>query len=246
MKIVTGIPEIDEVLAKPEVVNAVKTAFETEAEVLTSGLKTKNTELLTENVELKKIKSFVVENGGVDELKVKLAANTGNKDADIEALRKAHKEQVSALNKQTKTLQDKLLQRDFDAKLQQEISAAGGVVELLLPAMKNRTKAVVGEDGEVKIEVFAPNSNIMLNKSGENATLVDLVEEFKQSPVFAVAFKGNGSKGAGFNESRSVETSGIVNPFKKETFSLSEQSKIFKENSELAKQLATEANYKLG
>lgn len=132
--------------------------------------------------------------------------------------------------------------------LRHEISTAAVIAKALNPSLVemvvlNQAKVDMSEDGKRLIKVLDSKGDARIDiKTGEPIKIITLLEEMKQSPEYAMLFSG-GKAGAG---SGTLQYGGksIDNPWKKETFNLTLQGKIFKENRELAMRLKSEAGVK--
>ena len=91
------------------------------------------------------------------------------------------------------------------------------------------TKRLTIDNNEVKV----------LDASGKLtiSTLEDLENEFKNDPKFSSLLKGNGSSGGSATGGNNNGGSAANNPWKKETFNLTEQGKIVKSDPTLAASL---------
>lgn len=80
-------------------------------------------------------------------------------------------------------------------------------------------------------------------KTGKPFTIKQRIEEMKADPATAMLFEG-ASYGAGSHNTPGG-TGTTVNPWKEDTFNLTEQGKLVRENPDLAKSLAAKAGKKL-
>lgn len=120
-----------------------------------------------------------------------------------------------------------------------ELATQKGNVDLLLPMLRGRVKGEIGEDGKVSLTVLAANGDEMLGTNGASGTVALLVETIKRDEKFGIAFEADG--GGSGSRPNTQRNSGRKNPWKKETFNLTEQSSIRAENPALADQLKREA-----
>ena len=151
------------------------------------------------------------------------------RDKQIEKLKEVDgeklKEEITKLQKLNKEAEKKYLDDLKELKLNNAIKLAihdKVFNEDMAAGLFDKTKLVLADDGKVigideQLEGIKKD-NAFLFKTGE------------------IKNNYNPSAGAGANAN---------NPFAKETFNLTEQGKLFKENPEQARVLASEAGYKL-
>jgi len=119
-----------------------------------------------------------------------------------------HKNELAARDQELEARQQKIAKREsqlkqllIDNAATAAIAAAKGNVELLLPHVKNRCRCVESEDGSsFNVEILDANGEGMLSASGgsvKKATMADLVEEFKNSNTYSIAFEGSNARGSG-------------------------------------------------
>jgi hypothetical protein len=117
-----------------------------------------------------------------------------------------HKNDIAMREKAIQERNERIAMREgqlkkllVDNAATQAIMAAKGNVDLLLPHVKNRTRCVDNpETGDYSLEVLDQTGQPMYSPSGGNAaTLAELVDEFRNSNTFAVAFESSQSKGSG-------------------------------------------------
>lgn len=246
-EVVAGLSdELKSVITKPEVLEVIE-------KVVTPVVTAKST-LLNEKKDLQKaIDAF----GGLDKVKADLeelasvrAMSAEERDkaikasADVEAVR-------ADLSGKLKAEQDKnvnLMKAIAERELQNTIAKAvgdQGDFELLMPFINQRISHTLREDGNLHIDVLTADGKPMLTASGDNATIKDLINEFKNSERYGRLFKAENKGGSGA-EGAKGGPSMSNNPFKKgPTFNVTEQSRLYRTNPALAKQLALEAGVKL-
>lgn len=125
------------------------------------------------------------------------------------------------------------------------ISRHDGSSELLAPHVASRVKIIENEAGEFSVQVMDDQGRPAYRWRGSesiDATIDDLVIDLKSKPAFAGAFKASAS-GSGATGGRGTAgiTDGGPNPFSKNTFNLTEQGRLKKEDPvkyEHLKQLA--------
>lgn len=142
--------------------------------------------------------------------------------------------------KQLEAAMDKLVM-SYEIALQ--ASAAEAINPKLLElAIAQEAFVEQGDDGSRSLRFKDAVSGIRLSpKTGLPFTLKERLEEMKQDPETAMLFKG-GKYGTGSSSVPGGPSAG--NPWKKETFNLTEQGKITRESPDLAKRLRAEAGVK--
>lgn len=139
-------------------------------------------------------------------------------EKDLSKLSKEDRDKVELAKRE-----QKIADKEKEIALREQLSqAVEELQERNLP--KTMAHRLVDEDAEKTLE------NIKAFESEFNAALDARVEE-----EVAEALKGKGPK-------RKGATGNMVNPFAKETFNLTEQGKLLKENPELYKTLKAQAN----
>lgn len=182
------------------------------------------------------LKDSYVEKTKFDEAtaaKSNLETQIKERDKQLETLKKTagDKEKLEATikqlqedNKSAKTKYETDLKNlRIDSAVKLKLSGTAQDVDIVA-GLIDKTKLIVSDDGTV-------------------AGLDEQINPLKQSKPFL--FKEIKSKGGSYDPAGGAGGN-TVNPFKKETFSLTEQGKLFKENPALAKSLAQEAGINIG
>ena len=182
------------------------------------------------------LKDNYVEKAKFDEAataKSNLETQIKERDKQLETLKKTagDKEKLEATikqlqedNKSAKTKYETDLKNlRIDSAVKLKLSGTAQDVDIVA-SLIDKTKLIVSDDGTV-------------------AGLDEQINPLKQSKPFL--FKEIKSKGGSYDPAGGAGGN-TVNPFKKETFSLTEQGKLFKENPALAKSLAQEAGINIG
>lgn len=174
------------------------------------------------------------------------------KEGDFEKLRQ---QLVADFDKDKAKLATQLAEKDtayaaLESELNRtimahEISIQASMAKAINPKLvemviMQTAKVEKTEDGRRVIKILDGKGEPRVDlKTGEPFKIGQLLEEMKQTEEFAHLFAG-GKPGAG---SGTVNVGGrrIANPWKKESFNLSEQGRIYKENPELANRLKAEA-----
>ena len=166
----------------------------------------------------------------VNEEKKTLAAAVSERDKQLEALKKSTGD-VEGFKKQIKDLQE------ANKKAKEESEQALKDLKIN-DAIK---MAVVGDAQDVDIvSSLVDKSKIILGEDGKITGLKEQVEDLKKNKAFLFKnvqnpkYNPNGGNGES-----------AVNPFAKETFNLTEQGKLFRENPEQARALAQAAGVKI-
>lgn len=182
------------------------------------------------------LKDNYVEKAKFDEAataKSNLETQIKERDKQLETLKKTagDKEKLEATikqlqedNKSAKTKYETDLKNlRIDSAVKLKLSGTAQDVDIVA-GLIDKTKLIVSDDGTV-------------------AGLDEQINPLKTSKPFL--FKEIKSKGGSYDPAGGAGGN-TVNPFKKETFSLTEQGKLFKENPALAKSLAQEAGINIG
>lgn len=182
------------------------------------------------------LKDSYVEKTKFDEAaaaKSNLETQIKERDKQLDTLKKTagDKEKLEATikqlqedNKSAKTKYETDLKNlRIDSAVKLKLSGTAQDVDIVA-SLIDKTKLIVGDDGSV-------------------TGLDEQINPLKQSKPFL--FKEIKSKGGSYDPAGGAGGN-TVNPFKKETFSLTEQGKLFKENPAFAKSLAQEAGINIG
>jgi hypothetical protein len=127
-----------------------------------------------------------------------------------------------------------------------EISVAATVAKAINPKLVEMValqscKVDLTEDGRRVIKVLDGEGNAKTDiKTGQLYSIPQLLEDMKQSQEYAHLFAGS-KAGTGSGSMVAFGTQRIANPWKKESFNLTLQGQIIKENPELANRLKAEA-----
>ncbi|SHE62035.1 phage scaffolding protein [Clostridium fallax] len=177
---------------------------------------------------------------------------TKYKDIDlVDSSNYVDKEKFDTLNQQLKTANDTITTLKKDNKDNETLQTKVGEYETKVKDYENKIKEMqfnyalekalgkAGAKNSKAVKALLNNENIKLD--GE--TLIGLDEQLKglktSDPyLFSEEQK---TKFTGIKPTDGIKVSQGYNPWKKDSFNLTEQGKIFKENPEQAKQLASEA-----
>lgn len=218
----------------------------------TEGLRRKNSELLGEVKKLKGRSKDLPEDFDPEQWKAlkdaeahrveEEARRAGQWDKlknDLVSRHEAQRGELqTALQQRTGQLHDYIVRNEALSA----IAKADGITELLLPHVRGRLK-LHEEDGKFSVQVVDSDGNPRIGSGkGEPMTLDQLLTEMKETEVFAPAFRGSRATGGGANGSGRGSGGAVKNPWKKETFNLTEQGRLIRENPDLAQRLRAEAN----
>lgn len=163
--------------------------------------------------------------------------------------KKQYKGQVDDLSKQLTTLQGKLKDNEgATATIEQlKTQIADKEKELAATRKQNAIKLKALEAGPNDVSDILPHIKQDAVVVGEDGTITGLEEQIKtlrESKPYLfreqAADGTGGSKGAGAKGSKDKNS----NPWAKETFNLTQQGRLLRENPELAKSLQAQANQK--
>lgn len=239
-------PEIAELFKKPEVLSIVQH--------VNKGVAAKNKELLDQ---LSLTKKELNDLGGVDGIKqrmqtlsdleaerARLAAEQAEGSNDVETVKKAYQDKLDVLAAE----RDALKQEKVATKVTSQITKALGddaeAFEVLEPFIMKRIKSVVQADGSVALQVMTAEGGPLLTEKGD-ATIKDLINEFRNSAKFAPLFKATNLAGSGARTTTTVAAT--ANPFAKGTpaYSPTAQALLFRSDPAKARQFAAAAGVKL-
>ena len=235
-------PEITAELSKPEVLSKFAAYIEKAKEPVLA----KNNELLSKHTELNAtIKSF----GGIDAIKslsdtaakAKAAADeAAARSGDIEAIKRQYQEQNQSIAKERDALRNQIVNDTVTKQLNDAIKGAKGAPALLEPLVRGRVKSEL-VDGQVKLTVLNANGSPMLAMDGKDASLHDLIEEFRSNADYARAFDGSKAGGSGAVGSATTSNPASLvgdNPWNPATRNLTKQSQLVNSNPGVAKAMA--------
>lgn len=230
--ILSNLPQdVKDVVLKPEVLAVI--------ESVNKGLVSKRDELLGTISDHRKTLQDL---GGLDTIKASLSelielkkAAPANKD-----ITKTYQEQLEALQLQLKTQKETAATSKVGEVLTSAVKEADGDVDLLMPFIKSRVKHVIADDGTVSIEVLNASGAPMLNSDGKDASVKDLVAEFKGHEKYGRLF---GAANIGGSGGRGGSKGLPANPFAKNTpdYNVTKQAEMYRSNKELAITMAAAA-----
>lgn len=159
------------------------------------------------------------------------------KSGDLDAIRKQAAEALTAKDTELSTLKQSVIAEKVQNAVAKAIREAKGDADLLAPHLTSRIQGSL-ENGKVVIKVLDANGQPLTTADMKEASIGDLVAEYKKS--FPRAFDadtktGSGAKNVGDN------SGGIANPWLDATRSYSQQNQLARDNPTLAKALALQA-----
>lgn len=180
-----------------------------------------------------------------EEEELKRKQDKGEYDSIIAQLKESNAKELQTKDDSLKSMQTTLESYLIDAEAMRVLTECGGNTTLLLPHVKHFTK-VVNVDGKYETRVIGEDGQPRVNAKGAYLTIKDLVEEMKQKEAFQCAFSAEGHSGGGAQGSGATGGGGtVINPFKKETWNLTEQYMLIKNSPSKAVALAKEAGVNL-
>lgn len=155
-----------------------------------------------------------------------------------EKMRAEHEKQLAELTGKLKGTTEEMARLKIDSALAAEGTKLG-LLPAALPDFINRGREVFKLDEATgKVRAFDKDGQIKFGNSATELTIPEFVKDAAGHADFKHLFAastGAGSAGGG-------KTSGAgVNPFKKDSYNMTEQARIIRENPQQAKQLAAEA-----
>lgn len=241
-------------LNAPEVQEAIKNAV---AEQL-AGLETKNKELLNETkAEREKRrdleKQLEQKVDGLSNEQREEYRRLKEAEAEAEKLEAEKKGEYEKVIQKLKDESDKALKTSTDeaekykSDLHKEmienatlraLEKEKGNSALLSHIVKSRLKVEEGDSGR-RVVAFDEDGEPMVAEGGATGTALDVVKHLKTKEEYMAAFEGVDIRGSG-SKSTKPGNSGN-NPWKKETFNLTEQGRIIQSDPALAATLKKEA-----
>ena len=166
-------------------------------------------------------------------------ARVAELEGKIDRLQKRWDEDKAALASRESALKASIAKGAVDSAVTAAISEKNGNALLLKPHVSGRIKAEVDEDGRVELIVLTPTGEPMEDKTGAPASVLDLVEEFRNTEHFGAAFAADGTGGTGAREGQRIKAG--KNPWMKDQLNLTEQARISRENPATAARLKAAA-----
>tara|TARA_R110000851_G_C13096546_1_gene567513 strand:- start:40 stop:771 length:732 start_codon:yes stop_codon:yes gene_type:complete len=209
-------------------------------------LRNHNRELLSDLGQKKVSLSQYAELGGVDDVRTKLSELNKKADGknDVDTIKSEYQRQLEEKDTALNTLRSGMLNDKVESLLDEAIREQKGFADLLKPVLKDRVRADLDAAGQLKVTILDKNGNPKLIDNGKDATIADLVAEYKTNEIYSRAFDGTGITGTGTRNS-SGSTGGSGNPYDKngDSYNVSAGMQLFKENPAHAKQLMVEAGF---
>lgn len=227
-----------------ELLNAVNSWHNEEV----TGLKSNKDQILQS---LHQLKSTLEELGGMDIIKQKLQDH--NK---VTQQATSIEEQIRIKDGKIQALQNSLLNGTTKDKLSGALKSAkvkDDAIPDLLSVISSRIKSELDDNNNVRTTVLNHDGKPMLNENGDPVEVNDLVESYRNHPLYGAAF-GEASKevsGTGQVITGPTKKRGrpIDNPFAKNTdaFNVGKQMELLgnPETKDLAIQMMKEANYSI-
>lgn len=206
-------------------------------------LKAKNSELIGKNKSLaQKYSTFE----GIDleeyqALKQAQAAalekkekDKGNFEALLTKTKAEHAAAMEAERKRAAGLAEKFTKAKYTAEVTSAIASENGIPKLLHPIIERRVKSVLDDEGEVVLEIYDEDGQLM-----EGKTVKDLIAELKADGDYGSAFKSTAASGGGASSGTKVGLSGEDNPYMPGSINYTKQGIL--ENTDMAKALKLKA-----
>lgn len=162
--------------------------------------------------------------------------------------KKDYNDKVTELKTANETITDLKKDNTDNAELQKKISAYETEISGLKENAENTAKTYALKESLSKAGVLDPDyliykagglDKFTFDKENKPVGVDDVVKSYKEDESMAYLFKE--SKKPPYNPTGGGKGGGATNPFAKETYNLTEQGKMLKENPEQARALAAEA-----
>ena len=156
---------------------------------------------------------------------------------------------LDELKSANKTIEDLKKNNTDNEALQAKIKEHEATIKTLQTDAENTRKSYALKDALAKEGVLDPDyliykaggiNKFTFSKEGEPVGIAEAVKPYKADSSMAHLFKQAG----GYNPAAGGTPAG-VNPFAKESWNMTEQGKLLRENPEQARQLASAAGFKL-
>lgn len=105
---------------------------------------------------------------------------------------------IQAKDQELAAMKQSLESHLVDATISSAIAQNDGVPELLKDVVKAKTR-LISEDGIYKTVVVDDSGDPRINENGDYMSVAELVPEFKEHPIYGMAFKAPNVKGMGTN-----------------------------------------------
>jgi hypothetical protein len=181
---------------------------------------------------------------------------SGKDDADVakridaakEDLARKHSKEIDRLTgerdaalKKSDTMRASMEKNMREEAAVRAIAANKGNVRLLKPHIIANTR-VQEEDGEYFLRVVDPEDNeLRYDGDGKPMTVEGFVASLRGIDDFANAFEADGASGGGARTTKTLGKNPVKNPWSKDTFNLTDQMRINKENPAMAAALKAAA-----
>ena len=133
----------------------------------------------------------VGENGGMDDEAINKKLEKQRKE-----LERKFQGEIQTREEQLAQMQKKIEETVLLSQARETIAKFDGVPDLLLGAVRERTK-VVEQNGSYRVAVVDEEGDFAFNNSGEYMTLEDYIKSLREHEVYGMAFKAPQQKGAG-------------------------------------------------
>lgn len=208
------------------------------------GLKKKRDELLEAQRKLREqLKAFdgldpEAARQALEELEAREAdklKDKGEFDKLREKIEAKHSEEVAKIRAEVEKRDGFIERLLIENALSEAIEKAG-----VLPQYREAVKALLRQKGPKVVQDDGDYRAVFETDMGE-ATISTYVETWARSDEAAAFLPASGKSGSGATGSGGGSGSGHANPWKKETFNITEQGRITRENPDLAKRLKAAA-----
>jgi hypothetical protein len=162
-------------------------------------------------------------------------ADAIEKGGNAEEVKKHFTGLLTAKEQELAQVRESILTEKVANKLNAAIREAKGVPELLEPHLRGRIKAEM-VDGKLKMSILTVNGMPMM-VGDKDATLSDLLGEFKSNATFGRAFEAPAAGGAG-GKASGTTTPG--NPWAPATRNVTEQMRLYRTDKAAAIRAAAE------
>lgn len=219
----------------------------------TSGLKTKNRELLGKVKDFEKRLEALPEDfdperyaqltKDAEERERAEAERKGEYDKLLVQQREKFEADLTASREEGQQWKGRFEQYRLETELLAELGSAEAFSELAMPHVRAQTR-LVEDDGKFVVRVVDESGDPRIGEGSELMTVKELLAEMKATPRYAPLFKGSGAAGSGAAGGSGGGNQPVKNPWMKGQINVTEQGRILREKPELASKLKQAAGVK--
>lgn len=166
-----------------------------------------------------------------DDFDTKIVTLTEDHNKNIKVFQTKLDDINKAKDETVKAMMASLESEMKDKEIISAISDAKGNRVILMPHIEKYVQVVQDENGKFASRVINSDKIVRINDSGNPMTISEFVKELKDKKEFqgeGIFEKDKQPGGSGSGGNQGGDDDGTVNPFKKDTFDLTAQGKLYK------------------